>query len=135
MLILLLLRIVVALTLTCSVPIGFAQQTSVLNKRDTALKRKADSLAPQAHISVIPLRGEEMFGNYISNDQQGINFYDVDSKLTVNLGYSDILKIKKGYGGYNFIHKKHTDRDTSRTVVLLFAGILGAVIVAAAVSK
>lgn len=125
-------RILVTLIVLCSLQNGSAQQGSTLSTRELALKHKADGLAAQAHISVIPVRGEEVFGKFISNDEQAIRFYDVDRKIDVSFPYSEVLKIKNGYGGYNTISKRHTDRTVSRIFIAITVGALTALVIAVA---
>ena len=51
---------------------GNAQQTAPvgLAKKAAAIKRKADSLTPQAHISVVRIHAEEEYGSFVSNDAE-----------------------------------------------------------------
>lgn len=120
----------IALAQTC-----IGQQVVPLTKMAESVKQKADKLATHARISVVQLHAGEQFGEFVSNDQQGFTFYDVDRKADVSLQYSEVRKIKDGYGGYNSIHRTHTDRTRGLIFVLAIAGVLVGVIVAAAVSK
>src|ERR1700722_3591268 len=87
-----------------------SQQSAAPLKRTIAVKEKVGRLSPQAHISVIPLQGEEEFGTFLSSDQEGFTFHDIDRKIDVSLKYEDVRKVKDGYGGYNHSAGKHTDR-------------------------
>jgi hypothetical protein len=112
-----------------------AQQVAPLSKQGAAVKRKADTLAPRAPISVVRIRAEEEFGNFLSNNQEGFTFYDVDRKAEVTLKYADVRKIKDGYGGYNSIQKRHTDRTKALIIGAVAAGVLVTLIAAAAAAK
>lgn len=112
-----------------------AQQPAPLSKKEAAIKRKADQLAPHAPISVVRIHSEEEYGDFVSSDQQGFTFYDVDRKAEVTLKYAEARKIKEGYGGYNSVQQRHTDRTKTLLIVLAVAGALGALIGAVAAAK
>jgi hypothetical protein len=112
-----------------------AQQTSPLSKKAAEIKRKADTLSPHSAISVIPIHGEEEYGNFLSSGAEELTFYDVDRKAEVTLKYAEIKKIREGYGGYNSLRGRHTDRTKTTIVVVAVVGALGALIAAAASAK
>lgn len=85
-----------------------AQQSPTLSKRESAVKLKVDHLLPQAPISVLRFHADEEFGRFVSNDQVGLTFYDVDRKADVTLTYAEVKKIKDGYGGYNSVARGDT---------------------------
>ncbi len=118
------------LTLTTS-----AQQLSPLSKKAADIKRRADALAPNAAISVIPFHGDEEYGNLRSSGADKFTFYDIDRKTEVTLKYAEIRKIKEGYGGHNSASGRHTDRTKAVIVVVAVVGALGALIGAAASAK
>ena len=103
-----------------------AQQTPVLlSKKAEAAKHKVATLSPQDKISVIPLAGDEEFGRYLSRDEGGFTFFDVDQKRNVTLQYTEVKRIKNGYGGYNFLRNGHVDHTKS----LIIGGIALAALV------
>ncbi|HEX4064714.1 MAG TPA: hypothetical protein VHZ09_01730 [Acidobacteriaceae bacterium] len=112
-----------------------AQQIAPISKREAAVRKKTASLALQAPISVIPLHAPEEFGTFTASDAQGITFYDIDSRTTVTLPYSQIRKIKNGYGGYNGVQHRHVDRTHTYIVEGCVAAALGGLIAAAAMAK
>lgn len=114
---------------------SFAQQTQPLSKSGMAAKQKIESLDPQSHITVVPAGASKEYGNLLSHDQETFTFYNVDQKQNVTLRYDDVKKIKNGYGGYNHFVGRHTDPTRRIVYILVFAGVLGAVVVAAAASK
>jgi hypothetical protein len=112
-----------------------AQQVPSLPPRAAVIKHKADTLARDAKISVIPIQGQEEFGTFVSNDQETFTFYDVDSKAQVTLKYIEVKKLKDGYGGYNSIHQRHTDHTKAMIVAIATAGVIGALLIAVATAK
>jgi hypothetical protein len=106
-----------------------------LSTKAAAVKRKADALSPQAPISVVRLNADEEFGRFISNDQEGFTFYDIDRKADLTLRFETVKKIKDGYGGYNHAVHRHVDRRKSLIIVATVAGGLVLLIIAAAAAK
>lgn len=128
-------RILVVLLISLLALTGNAQQAAPLSKTAAAVKRKADTLAPHARISVISIHAEEEYGNFVSSDAEGFTFYDVDRKTEVTLRYADVRKIKDGYGGYNSVRGTHTDRTRATIVVVAVVVTLGALIGAVVAAK
>jgi hypothetical protein len=112
-----------------------AQPSSQPSKQAAAVKRKADRLQPNAPISVVRVNAPEQFGTFISKNEDGVTFYDVDLKAPVTLAYAEIRKIKDGYGGYNTIQHRHTDRTRGLIVFAVVMAALGGLIGAVAASK
>lgn len=131
----LLSRILTALLIPFLALTTSAQQIAPISKKAAAIKRKADTLSPHSPISVVPIHGEEEYGNFVSRDAEEFTFYDVDRKTEVTLKYVDVRKIKDGYGGYNSVRGRHTDRTKTIIVVVAVAGALGTLIGAAASAK
>jgi hypothetical protein len=105
--------------------ISNAQQPTPLSKKEAAIKRKVDQLAPRAPISVVPINSQEEYGQFVSSNQEGFTFYDADRKAEVTLKYAEVCKIKNGYGGYNAAQQRHTDRTKTIVIVLAVVGALG----------
>jgi cellobiose phosphorylase len=114
---------------------SIAQQTTPLSKSEAAVKQKVEKLSPHAPISVVQFHAEEEFGTFVSSDQAGFTFYDIDRRTNVTVRFSDVRKIKDGYGGYNSIQRRHTDRTKSIVIILIVVGGLAALIATAAESK
>lgn len=112
-----------------------AQQPASPSKTATKVKAKVETLASQAHISVIPAQGEEEFGAFVSSDADGFTFYDVDRKTDVSFRYEDVRKVKDGYGGYNHLRRRHTDRTKALVAGAVVVGALVALIVAVALAR
>jgi hypothetical protein len=87
-----------------------------------------EQLVPGRKISVIPLHGQEAFGSFVSKGQQEFTFHDVDTRTDVTLKYEEVKVIRNGYGGYNHLHHRHTDKKRALIVgALVVAGLLGLV--------
>ena len=114
--------------------LGIGQAVPLSTKAE-AVKRKADTLRPHDHISVIPLRSREEYGEFMSDDANGFTFFDIDLKQDVVLRYEDVKKIKNGYGGYNTVTGRHTDHTRGVFFVVLFAVLIGSIAGAAAAAK
>ncbi len=114
---------------------SYGQQLAPLSKKEAAIKRKVDQLASSAPISVLPIKSQEEYGQFVSSNQEGFTFYDVDRKAEVTLKYGEVRKIKHGFGGYNAVQQRHTDRTKTILIVLAVAGALGGLIGAAAAAK
>lgn len=128
-------RLIAALLLATLTLATTAQQIAPISKREAAIRQKAASLALEAPISVVPLHAPEEFGTFSGRDAQGITFYDIDSKLTVSLPYSEIRKIKNGYGGYNGIHHRHVDRTHDYIAIAAVAGVIAGLLLALVMAK
>ncbi len=111
-----------------------AQQPPSPSKHEAAVRRKVDQLSPQARISVIPFNSHEEFGTFVSKNQEGFTFNDVDSKAQVTFRYADVRKVKDGYGGYNNLTHTHVDRQRGIIVTLFLAGTIAAVLIGAAIA-
>jgi hypothetical protein len=114
---------------------SFGQPGAPLPKRAAAVKHKVEALAPDAPVNVIPVQAEEEYGRFVSSDEQGFTFYDVDRKTNVTMRYLDVKKVKEGYGGYNSVRGRHTDHTRALVVTLIVVGVLGGVIGAAAAAQ
>jgi hypothetical protein len=112
-----------------------AQQAAQLSAKQSAIQRKAATLKPDDKISVIPMRGVEQFGRFVSSDASGFTFYDVDRHHQMTLQYIEVKKLRKGYAGYNFIRGQHTDPLHNTVAALIIGGVLAGLIIAAATAK
>jgi len=129
-----LIRQLILFALICVLAAGNvnAQQPPVASKQVSEVKAKVGKLSPQAHISVIPNQGEEEFGRFVSSDQEGFVFYDIDRKMNVSLKYEEVRKIRNGYGGYNSIARRHTDHHRAMVTVVVVAVGLAVLVIAGA---
>ncbi len=122
--------LVITVTLT-----SVAQPSLRVSRQTAAAKKKADGLSPNAPISVVRVNAPEQYGTFISRSDDAFTFYDVDLKVPVTLAYTEIRKIKDGYGGYNTIRHRHTDRTKGLIIFAVAMAALGGLIGALAASK
>lgn len=129
-------KIVALVSLFTLTAVSSAQQAGApLSKQAQAVKRKADQLQPRAPISVVRVHADEEFGEFVSSAAEGFTFYDIDRKGDVTLRYTEVRKIKDGYGGYNSVRGRHTDRTKGLIAAVVILGALGGLLIAVATAK
>jgi hypothetical protein len=114
-------------------PCAFAQQPA-LASHAAEIEHHVEQLAPDTKISVIPYQGQEEYGRFVSRTGEGFTFHDVDSKVDVTMKYEAVKHLRDGYGGYNLIHHRHTDRRKSLIVGAVVGAALVGLVIAIAVS-
>ncbi len=127
-------RAVAALLIVVTTVTAGAQQPLNLSKKARAIKHKVDGLAPHSPISVIPVQGGEEFGEFLSNDQDGFTFRDIDRNSDVTLRYAEVRKVKSDYK-HNSASGRHTHHRGDIIVIALVLGALGGLIAAAATAS
>ncbi len=111
-----------------------AQQTQPSSNAAAAVKRRVAQLSPGDKISVVRRDAPEAFGTYLAMSDDDFSFYDVDLKTDVHLKYESVRRVKNGYGGYNTVRHRHTDR--TKGLVITAAIVVGvAVVLGVALSK
>ncbi len=94
------------------------------------------ALKPGKKISVVREHSAEEYGKLQTASQTALTFYDLDLRMAVTLPYGDIKKLKRGYGGYNGVTHRHTDRTRALIVGgLVVAALVGLVIALATASN
>ncbi len=112
-----------------------AQQPGLSSPRRTAVAAKVATLHAGDKISVVLLHAAERYGTFGSARQDDFTFHDVDQNADVTFPYAEVKKVKDGYGGYNSLTHKHTDHTKAWIGVGIAAGLIVAIIVAAASAK
>lgn len=111
---------------------SFSQQPPVLSAHAAKIQLQVNQLVPGSKISVIPFHGQEAFGSFVSKGQQEFTFHDVDTSADATLKYEEVKVIRNGYGGYNHIRHRHTDKKRALIVgAVVVAGLLGLVLAVA----
>ena len=129
-------KTVAALTLCAfSFTASRAQQPGQSPPGRATVAAKVSTLKAGDKISVVFMHAAECYGTFLSSQQEGFTFHDVDQNADVTFPYADIKKVKNGYGGYNFVTRKHTDRTKAYIVVGIAAGVIVGIIIAAAAAK
>ena len=124
----------VAVLLIATTVIAGAQQTPNLSKKAQEIKHTIDNLAPHSPIRVIPVQGVDEFGEFLSNDQDGFTFRDIDRNSDVTLRYAEVRKVKSDYK-HNSARGRHSHRRGDIIVIALLLGALGGAIAAAATAS
>jgi len=119
--------------LLAALPCAVAQQPAS-SSRAAEIRRHVEQLAPDAKISVIPYQGEEEFGSFVSKGADEFTFHDVDTKVDVTVKYEAVKHLRDGYGGYNHLHHRHTDRRRALIVGAVVGAALVGLVIAVAVS-
>lgn len=68
-------------------------------------------------------------------DDHSLLLYEVDEKRISIIGYEDVKKVRRGYGGYNSVTGQHVDPLHSRIAVIAVVGGLVAIMLAVALAK
>ena len=107
---------------------SFSQQLPVLSAHAAKIQQQVEQFVPGSKISVIPRQGQEAFGSFVSKGQQEFTFHDVDTRTDATLRYEEVKVIRNGYGGYNHLRHRHTDKKRALIVgAVVVAGLLGLV--------
>ena len=129
-------KTVATLALCAFIPLATAgQQPSQSNPRAAIVAAKVATLRAGSRISILPLHKPERYGIFESSRPENFTFHDVDQKVDVTLTYAEVKKVKDGYGGYNSVSQKHTDRTRAYIAIGIVAGLIVGVIVAVAAAK
>lgn len=131
------MRIKASLSLSlvvCLVFLGVssAQQTKPLSQHGAKIKRQVDGLTPGEEISVIRIRGSELFATFTSENADSFVCENVDAHVTVHLTFDEVGKVKRGYGSFNTLRQKHTDHVVG---ILAGAAVIGGIFVVLLVAK
>jgi len=125
----------IAMVLLCTLALpGNAKPGDQPTKRMNAARRIVTALAPHARISVVRIQAPEEYGEFLSSNRDGFTFFDVDRKIDVTLTYEEVRKVKRGYGGYNWLSHTHTDRTKGFIAMGVVAGLLIGLIAVVAAS-
>jgi hypothetical protein len=73
-----------------------------MSKDTAAVKRKVNSLPVGDKISIIRQGGPEVFATFISEETDGFTSHDVDTDINVHLAFTEVKKVKDGYGTTTF---------------------------------
>jgi hypothetical protein len=112
-----------------------AQQPIQLSKQALSVKKKTARLTVGDKISVVLSHAGERYGTFKSSGQEDFTFYDVDQNSDVTLRYGEVKKVKDGYGGYNSVTHRHTDRTRGYIIAGVAAGVLVGLIAAVITAK
>jgi len=113
-------------------PPAFAQQPP-LSAQAQKVHDQVAALPMGSKISVIARNAPETYGTLLTAEPATFTYHDVDDNLDKTLSYEAVKKVKVGYGGYNSLHHRHTDRTKVLVITVIFvAGLLALVFAATA---
>ena len=123
---------VIALVLVCTVavsaPRGQSKTTSKEDKRAEEVKWKVRSLGIGSRVTVKLNNGNERYGSIDRIDEDSFQLAEVDLKQVYTVGYSDVRKIREGYGNPNQFTGKRWNpiwaRISVAAVIVMFAIVI-----------
>jgi hypothetical protein len=93
------------------------------------------SLPPGQEVTILMKGRPSYHGELREASDCSFSLYEVDEKRTLPIGYEDVKKVRRGYGGYNSVSGRHVDPLHSRIVFIAVLGALVAAVVAVALAK
>ena len=112
-----------------------AQAQAQSSPRRANVAAKVATLKAGDNISVVFMHSAERYGTFLSSQQDGFTFHDVDQNADVTSAYDDVKKVKAGYGGYNTATHSHTGHTKAYIGLGIATGLIVGIIVAAAAAK
>jgi hypothetical protein len=93
------------------------------------------SLPPGQEVTILMKGRPSYHGDLQEAGDSSFSLYEVDEKRALTIGYDDVKKVRRGYGGYNSVSGRHVDPLHSRIAVIAVLGTLVAIVVAVALAK
>jgi hypothetical protein len=126
------LAVLTSLTLLmASSHISFAQSASADSSQmkqiqaaeKEKLKQRVEKIGVGKKITVIRLDGREFYGSVSNIETDGFQIYEVDLRQPLDFKYTELKKVRKGYGGKNYAVGKRVKAGNN---LLYGAAVLGA---------
>jgi hypothetical protein len=95
------ISVVLICTFAVNVPAGQSKTTSKTDKRAEEVKSKVRSLGIASRITVKLKNENERYGAIERIDEDSFQLAEVDLKQIYTVSYSDVRKIREGYGNPN----------------------------------
>ena len=122
----------IALVLVCTVAVNATQGQSKTNSREDRrveeVKRKVRTLGIASRVTVKLNNGNERYGSIERIDADSFQLAEVDLKQVYTVSYSDVRKIREGYGNPNQFTGKRWNPIWAKlsvaAVVVLFAIVI-----------
>lgn len=93
------------------------------------------ALPPGREVTILMKGRPSYHGDLREAGDYSFLLYEVDEKRTRMVGYEDVKKVRRGYGGYNSVSGRHVDPLHSRIAVIAVLGTLVAIVMAVALAK
>ena len=112
-----------------------AQGQVPLSPSAVKIRTAIRSLPPGQEVTVLMKGRPSYHGDLREAGDSSFSLYEVDEKRALTIGYEDVKKVRRGYGGYNSVRSRHVDPLHSRIAVIAVLGALVAIVVAVALAK
>jgi hypothetical protein len=89
-----------------SAPAAASPQPAALPKRAEEVRRRVEKIGVGQRITVVRFDGIEHYGTVRALGATSVEVAEVDIKQPVTDAYVDIKKVRKGYGGINWVSGK-----------------------------
>ena len=123
-------RSLVAILVSLSLLVVSAQQVwsqqsaPVLDQQAMKIKDRVGELGLGTDVTVILYQGREYYGFIQDIGLESFVVAEVDLKQPITIDYSEVKKVRKGYGGKNYITGKRVNPKTNRIASVALLGAL-----------
>ena len=123
-------RSLVAILVSLSLLVVSAQQVwsqqsaPVLDQQAMKIKDRVGELGLGTDVTVILQQGREYYGFIQDIGLESFVVAEVDLKQPITIDYSEVKKVRKGYGGKNYITGKRVNPKTNRIASVALLGAL-----------
>lgn len=116
-----------------------AKMSSVqLDEKARKIKRTVEKIGVAGKLTLYLKNGEELYGNVVSYDEEGLQITEIDLKRVVSVQYRNIKRVREGYGNPNLLTGKRTNPPKGVKVGIIVAALflaLGLPVIALAAAK
>ena len=103
-----------------------------LSPQAEEIKKQVEKIGSAKALTVILPSGDEYYGTISKIDATEFALAEVDLKQIITLKYSEVKKVRKGYGGKNFITGKRVNPRTNLIAgIAVVGGLIGLAFLAA----
>lgn len=103
-------------------PAGSSSVKQIQLARIEELRKQVEKIGIGKKITVIKLDEREFYGSVSSIEADGFQIDEVDLKQTINFKYTELKKVRKGFGGKNYAVGKRVNPFRS---LLIGAAVVG----------
>lgn len=107
---------------------AFCQSPQNIPSQVQKVKDQVQKLGITKRATVILLTGKEYYGAISKIEPDSFEIAEVDLKQKLSFDYKDVKKVRKGYGGWNYVSGKRVNPRTNLIVAIALAGGLIALV-------
>ena len=100
------------------------QSTPALDQQAMKIKDRVGEIGRGTDVTVILHQGREFYGFIQDIGLESFVVAEVDLKQPITIDYSEVKKVRKGYGGKNYITGKRVNPKTNRIASVALLGAL-----------